>query len=249
MENLKIIKNIECRDNRNGFYTLKTSHGEMITNATGKFIIENLGKFSIKEISDMLSKTFFDNTYEGTRQTENFLYELKNVGLIYFDEEQKNIDGNNKIQIAGEKTYRLISENIISNIDTDHMVYTISRNKKYFHVYPLRSRSFSNRENYFFRVCDGNMSIMGVQNLDSPTMPAQITLLKYGDTLEELLDLYTDVEEMLRELKQYKIRLNVNTNECGDSLKTFINATELNLEGHFVKEDGINDYDLFGKLL
>lgn len=249
MKKITLLKQFEFKDNENGFYVITTKYGDMIVNDMGKYIVENVVNHNFDDLCLIIAKSFDLDQTDARKKTENFLYELRNVGLIDFQDDTHNSFFNSELQVAGEKNYKVISNDIIESLGSCNTIYTVSTDKKYYNIYALRTRSFSNRENYFFKFNGDKYTIIGVQNLDTPKFPIFISLLKYGENIEELSELFDKLVIELKQLKQYKIRITVNKALNHTTLENFLFSKGFKLEGTLKKEDGINDFFLYGKIL
>ena len=247
MKKIVLLKQIDFKDNENGFYSILTRYGDMIVNEMGKFIIDNISYYDFDHLCLCVKQKFNMDDIDANKKTGNFLYELRNVGLIDFESEEDNILTNDCMEIAGETTYKRISEDVVAFLDSDKTIYSVSQDKKYYNVYPLRSRSFSNRENYFFKIKNGEYNIIGVQNLDAPKSPAFISLLKFGKNVDDLVELFDELIVELKKLRQFKIRINTGLALEGSLLKNILIKEGFELEGVLKKEDGVNDVYLYGK--
>lgn len=247
MKQLKLLKEIEFKSNENGFYSFSTKYGDMIVNEMGKYIIELINANSFADICTKVEGQFSVSSQDATVKTKDFLYELRNVGIVSFiEEDQQDSD----IQFAGEKSYKAISEDIICHLKTSNTLYSITYDTKYFNIYLLRTRSFSNKENYFYKQSNGKYSIIGLQNLDASKAPVTICFLKYGDTMNDLYSLFSHLISEMKKLQKFKMRIAVNANSSNLSIvESLLFEFEFEKEGYLKKEDGVNDIIVYGKVL
>lgn len=249
MKRIVLLKQFNFKDNENGFYSISTRYGDMIVNEMGKFIIDNICCYDFDHLCSCVKQKFNLDDIDANKKTKNFLFELRNVGLIDFESEEDNLLANDSMMVAGETTYKKISEDIVNFLDSDKTIYSVSKDKKYYNIYPLRARSFSNRENYFFKIKGGKYNIIGVQNLDAPKVPAFISLLKFGENIDDLIELFDELLVELKKLRQFKIRINTGLVSDAPLLQKVLLQEEFELEGVLKKEDGVNDYYLYGKII
>ena len=244
MNRIISLKQINFKDNKNGFYSISTRHGDMIVNEMG-----NICCYDFEHLCSCVKQQFNLDDIDANKKTKNFLFELRNIGLIDFESEEDTPLTNDSMVVAGEATYKKISEDIVNFLDSDKTIYSVSKDKKYYNIYPLRTRSFSNKENYFFKIKNGKFSIIGVQNLDAPKVPAFISLLKYGEDVDDLIELFDELLVELKRLRQFKIRITTSLVSNSPLLQKILLQEEFELEGVLKKEDGINDYYLYGKII
>lgn len=248
MKNVRFVKKVAIQDNGNGFYYFETVYGKKITNKIGKYIIENLESANnLEELIENVDKQF---NVEGNPEDviKNFLYELQNLGIVEFQREQAVLD-KTELSVAGESMYKTISRDIVANLPLHNMLYSATYDAKYYNVYYMRARSFSNKENYFFSVLDGKLSIIGVQNIDVLKAPAVVSLIKYAENLQDVKTLFDKMCLELKRLKQYKVKIVIDKKNMSDNLKDFLEYAGFVVEGVLIKEDGENDFVSYGKIL
>lgn len=250
MFNITVLSEIAFIDNGNGFFSLHTKFGDMIVNEMGKFIIDNLPKYNINEITDRVMDKYGMSAEEANKKVEEYLYQLRNVEIVEFSDTNITTFQNGILQVAGEKSYRMICNDILDNLNSERVIYSSVNSTKYYNIYALRSRSFSQKENYFYTINhNGAISIVGIQNLDSLTSPVIISFLKYGEIIEDLDQLYDEVVVQLKKMNQYKIRISINDLMANEFVKDFILKKGFQLEGVLRKEDGVNDYYLYARMI
>ena len=119
MNRIISLKQINFKDNKNGFYSISTRHGDMIVNEMGKFIIENICCYDFEHLCSCVKQQFNLDDIDANKKTKNFLFELRNIGLIDFESEAETPRTNDSMVVAGEATYKKISEDIVNFLDSD----------------------------------------------------------------------------------------------------------------------------------
>ena len=95
----------------------------------------------------------------------------------------------------------------------------------------------------------GELTIIGVQNINIANAPVVISFLKYANSPEDLKKLFVQLCMELKKLKKFKIKVVINKEMSSDVLIDFLNFAGFHIEGVFYKEDGFNDFIAYGKML
>ena len=247
-----IKKPIEYYDENNGYYTIKSDFGDQIINNSGKQIVDSLydGVFIQNIINYFMQITNVDFK-TALLDVFDFLSSLKIIGLLEFDAAYfESYLLKEAYNIAGEKDYVLISEKIIENFTiSQNTWYNFAKNINQYNAYVLRAKCFAHQESYFYS-CDNDeiSSIIGLTNMSETDSPVCINLIQTKGTKDDIIKLYNYIEEELIRLNKYKIRIIISSKDS-DRVEHLVKEIGFFKEGVLEKEDRINDYFIFSKLL
>lgn len=253
MEEYKVLRTIDITKDGE-YYVLVTKFGKKITNKAGEFVINLLNASTPLNtiLTQIMDKCSIDKI-EALKLLYSLLCELEYTDYINFKRDFfSDILPKSNINIVGEGEYKALSNFIINNIKNIIYKPNINSAKKYYSLYLLRSRCFYNRETYFYDIYDGSKfnNIIAVENYDEKNKPIVISFLYSNQPSDdELFSLYEKLEQRLINDNKYKVKINVDDSKMQSRIMNFIERFGFQKEGHFLKEDGENDYTIYSKLL
>lgn len=236
------------------YYVLETKFGDKITNEIGAYVVELMKEEKSLEdiINEIMLKCHIDEE-KAFKFLLDFLSELEVVGLISFDKSFfSSIIQLNEINVVGEYEYKALSEFMLKNISNSIYHVKVPSVKKYYSLYFLRSRCFYNREVYFYDSFDGNKfeNLFGIENYDEINKPIIISFIYSGSTdTDKLFYFYELIEKKLKSEDKYKIKIIIEEGKENGTITNFLRQFKYNKEGCLQKEDGINNYDIYAKLI
>ena len=246
------LASLQYKDEGNGYFSIKTSRGSLITNKQGVFIIDSIeNNQTIEDIINAFSCTFDQGLEESQKYVSTFLYELQLSDLINIENDRfYNLKKDEEINCAGEQEYSLISKTIIDYLNKSNTIFCYSSDKRSYHKYIIRTKGFYNHENYFYSTNGDKIeNIVGLQNLSMENQPIVICLLQYYNSFEGLVEFFESVISYLKKDGRYKIKLVVQEEHFNHQLKSFVDKLGFEREGYLKKEDGANNFIIFSKLI
>lgn len=249
---ITILKKLDYIDEQNGFIRLKSDYGDDITNATGKFIIDNMyNEMPINELINIFEQNFAIEKQQAQMDVYTFLSGLKTIKLIDYPDDAFNECYNiNYFNIAGEKDFQKISKTIMRNITVcDTTWFNQAKKPEYYNSYLLRSKGFNHQELYFYTYNSNEIiSIIGVTNMSERNQPVNICLIQTLSGKDDLIRLYKFLENELIRFDKHKIRIILPQN-AKQRIFDLIAQLGFFKEGELLREDKVNDYFIFSKLL
>jgi len=245
------VKRVISYTIENNYICIKTPYGDHIANSSGKIIIDCL--YNGVSIDDVIKQ------YQERKNIEyisaaidvcEYLSSLKLIGLIEFDNNYiDTVLSAKRFNIAGEKEYQIVSNAIIEKLNRANCTWFSSySDKNAYNAYLLRSKGFSHQELYFFSRDEQRIvSIVGIANLSERGVPANIILMQTEDE-NDLRVLFSNIESELMRLNKHKIRAVFPTN-IDRRFMELIKKANYFQEGKLIREDRMNDYFVFSKLL
>lgn len=252
MNNYKILEKIEYSDSCNGYYSIKTKYGKLITNKQGVFILDAINQdVPLDQIISEFSLRFNETKYVSEEWINSFLYELQlndmvSIDACFFD----SYFSHNEIAVAGEKEYAYISQIIIENLHTSNTLFSFSMDKHMYHKYNIRAKGFNNRENYFYDAdLTGIKNIVGLQNLSIEKQPIVINLIQSFQSVECFKIFFDKLICYLIQKGKKKIKIVICTADLTEELRLFLDMFSFEQEGLLRQEDGLRDYLIYSKFI
>ena len=218
--------------------------GVQFLNATGSSIYELIdGIRTIDEICLLFSEKYteFDKR-QIYLDTQNFIYSLRNKGLLTIKEVLKDMDEG--FVVIGEKYYRETS-NFISKYfgkaNTNIIGFVTVSDKRYYSTVAIRTRSFQLNEVYFAYIVDNEISsVVSIVGLDNTTDIVTISLI-LGTDVDSMKKLYFEVYEYLKKHDILKIKVVLSSDKQIENIVDFVESLGFEQEAILKKEMYGND--------
>ena len=218
--------------------------GVQFLNATGSSVYELIdGTRTIDEVCLLFSEKY---TESDKRQifldTQDFIYSLRNKGLLAIKEVSKDMDDG--FVVVGEKHYRETSNFISKYFGKDNTniigFVTVSDNR-YYSTVAIRTRSFQLNEVYFAYVLDNEISsVVSIVGLDNMTGIATISSI-LGTEIDLMKKLYSEVYEYLKKHDIIKIKVVLSSDKQMENIVDFVESLGFKQEAILKKEMYGND--------
>ena len=246
MEKIILKERLNFSYEKNGFYQLDNCVMSRIVNESGKNIIVDINKgMGLREITEKYCKNGFLK-----KDLYLFLADLRTLKYIDFEDAFfSDLFECIPVKIAGEKEYIRICEYIQNS--EKRVIYPEVFKKESFNVMVVRTKSFSNKETYFYEENENEIgSIIAVNGFTRVNSPLVITLLVVGNKgVDSLTDFYKKVEGFCVKEGKKKIKLLFDKMNITDQVQAFIEKTGFVFEAELKCEDGEKDLIIYSRIL
>ena len=218
--------------------------GVQFLNATGTYVYELIdGVRTIDEVYLIFSEKY---TQFDKRQIyldiQNFIYSLRNKGLLAIKEVSTNMDDG--FVVIGEKQYRETSKFIsryFEKANTNVIGFVTVSEKQYYSTIAIRTRSFQLNEVYFAYVVDNEISsVVPIVGLDNMTGIVTISSI-LGTDIDLMKKLYSEVYEYLKKHDIIKIKVVLSLDKQMENIVDFVESLGFEQEAILKKEMYGND--------
>lgn len=246
---IEVRKPMNYEPERDGFYVIEDIRGCRILNVREKQMIDSIMNGSDL---DQLLECAREESNQKAKKKEVYLLlkDLKESEYINYDESYfDEIININRVCVAGEQEYQIISECIIHSIKNNTYIYCDVKRPIFHNKLNLRGRDFYNAENHFYEMKDGKITnLLGVTNMKTVNRPAVLSFIYSEYSVDEAIEFYYKCEQYIKELGKSKVKLVLN--ESPNKLEEeFIKKANFEYEATLEKEHEEKDFIVYSRFL
>lgn len=153
--------NFRVREEANGNYSFlnKTTQKIVFLNKSASYIFNNREINSLNELVVKFKEKYKDiSENELMEDCKDILYKMNALGIVSLEDMQEKVL--QKVKIAGEEDYKIISEFIKKSIKTKGILLCSSIDLNYYTPYAIRVRQFNNKEYNYMHFNNGVMDAL-----------------------------------------------------------------------------------------